>query len=95
MTVLEDYQLTEMGELFNVEVTKQTLEKLDDDSFTPQEKAVLNFIVNNPEEHFIELQNTFSMPDPLVINLVLEYGTPSEEYEELKELHDELLSKEI
>jgi hypothetical protein len=95
MSVLEDYQIEKIKELFNVEVVEQTLTQIREDKLTPQQRAVLRFIVNNPEEQYIELQKTFTMPDPLVISLVIDYGTPSDEYEELKQLHDELLSKEI
>lgn len=88
MSVFEEYQLTEMGELFNVEVLEQSINSLD--TLTPQERAVLQFIVDNPDEHFIELQKTFSMPDKLVISLVLDYGTPSDEYDEMKELEKQV-----
>lgn len=84
MSHLEDYQITELGELFNPDLIEETLQQVD--SPTPQQEAVLRFIVENPEEQYIELQNTFKMPDHLVVGLVLEYGTPSEEYEEMREL---------
>lgn len=95
MSIFEEYQTTEISELFNVEVTKQALEQISEDRLTPQEQAILNFIVDNPNEQYIELQKTFNTPDHIVMSLVLEYGTPSDEYEELKELRDELLSKSI
>lgn len=88
MSIFEDYQTKQLNELFNVEVLAESLETVD--SLTPQQEAVLQFIVDNPEEQFIELQNTFTMPDHLVANLVLEYGTPSDEYEEMQELKQEM-----
>lgn len=84
MSHLDDYQVTELGELFNPDLIEETLEQVD--SATPQQEAVLQFIVDNPNEQFIELQNTFKMPDHLVVALVIEYGTPSEEYDEMRDL---------
>lgn len=85
MTHLDEYQLEELGDLFNVDVIEGTLDA-DLDALTAQQESVLRFIVNNPTEEFISLQNTFRMSDTVVISLVMEYGTPSEEYDEIREL---------
>lgn len=87
MTHLDEYQLEKLGDLFNVEVIEGTLDA-DLDSLTAQQESVLRFIVNNPNEEFISLQNTFRMSDTVVISLVREYGTPSEDYEEIRELQE-------
>jgi hypothetical protein len=89
MTHLDDYQLEKLGDLFNVEVIEGTLDA-DLDSLTAQQESVLRFIVNNPNEEFISLQNTFRMSDIVVISLVREYGTPSEDYEEIRELEERI-----
>lgn len=89
MSVLSEYQSTPMEELFPVDTIEDTLET-DFVSVTPQQEAVLRFIVENQDEHYIELQNTFKMPDSLVMNLVIEYGTPSDQMSEMKELRDKM-----
>lgn len=88
MSHLKEYQVTTLGELFRPDLIADTLEQVD--STTPQQEAVLQFIVDNPDEQFITLQNTFSMPSHLVVSLVIEYGTPSEEYEEMIALKEEI-----
>lgn len=88
MSVFDDYQIAELGELFNVEVIEQSIESVD--SITPQQEAVLQFIVDNPDEQFIELQNTFTMPDHLIVDMVLTYGATSDEYEDLRELKQKM-----
>jgi hypothetical protein len=88
MSHLEDYQVTTLGELFHPDLIENTLEQVD--STTPQQEAVLQFIVDNPDEQFITLQNTFSMPAHLVVGLVIEYGTPSEDYDEMVTLKQKM-----
>lgn len=82
-----DYQTTTLEEMFNTELISETIPKVD---LTPQQEAILRFIVENSDEQFIELQNTFKMPDHLVVDLVLDYGATSEEYEELRELKEKM-----
>ena len=88
MSHFEDYQLETLGDLFNVPVLEQSLDQVD--SLTPQQEAVLRFIVDNPDEQFLQLQNTFSMPDHLVADLVLDYGTPSDEYDDIRALKQQM-----
>lgn len=95
MSPFEEHKTKNLGELFYPDVIDQTLDQLDGDRITPQQEAILKFIRDNPDENYLELSKTFQMPDPQVINIVIEYGTPSEHYEEMKTLRDELLAKEI
>lgn len=88
MSNFENYQTTELRELFNPEVIERTLENVN--SLTPTQEAILQFIVNNPDEEFIKLQNTFKKPDPLIAKLVLEYGTPSDELQEIRDLRQKM-----
>lgn len=88
MSHFEEYQTTKLGELFDPELIEETLEQVN--SATPQQEAVLRFIVDNPDEQFIQLQNTFKMQDHLVVGLVIEYGTATEDYEEMKELQQKM-----
>jgi len=84
MSHLEDYQISEIKELFNCELIDNVID--DYDNLTEQEYAVLRFIADNPDSQYITLQNTFSMPDFLVVSLVMQYGSTSKEQQELKEL---------
>lgn len=88
MTHLEDYQTTKINNLFNCELIGQKLDTYD--NITAQQKAVLQFITDNPDEQYIELQNTFRMEDVLVVSLVIHYGATSEEYDELRELREKM-----
>ena len=71
MSHLKDYQTAEIKELFNCDLIRETIDTYD--SLTEQEEAVLRFIGNNPSTQYIKLQNTFTMPDHLVVDLVLNY----------------------
>lgn len=84
MSHLEDYQTTKLKELFNYELIEETLDSYD--NITAQQKAVLQFIAENPDKQYIKLQNTFRMEDWLVVDLVKQYGASSNEYEKLRKL---------
>ncbi len=88
MSHFDEYQLKQLGELFNHELIDETLETYT--TLTAQQEAVLQFIAENPDEQFIELQKTFKMPDVLVVNLVEQYGASSDEYNDLRELKSEM-----
>lgn len=88
MSHLEDYQTTKISDLFNCELIGEKLDTYND--ITAQQKAVLKFIADNPDEQYIELQNTFRMEDVLVVSLVIHYGASSEEYDELRDLREKM-----
>lgn len=92
MSHLEDYQTTEIQELFNCELIDDVLEEYDNDQITEQQKAVLRFIANNPESQYIKLQNTFRMSDVLVVDLVMNYGAKTKEMNELRDLREKIKS---
>jgi hypothetical protein len=81
---LEDYQLEKINNLFNCDLIEDVIDEYS--NLTAQQEAVLRFIAKNPDKQYIQLQNTFKMPDQLVVSLVMQYGSTSDEYSELREL---------
>jgi len=88
MSPFEDYQITKIKELFNCKLINEVID--DYDNLTAQEYAVLRFIADNPNSQYIQLQNTFKMEDFLVVSLVMNYGSTSDEYTKLKELQKKM-----
>ncbi len=88
MSHFEDYQITKIKELFNCKLINEVID--DYDNLTAQEYAVLRFIADNPNSQYIQLQNTFKMEDFLVVSLVMNYGSTSDEYTKLKELQKKM-----
>ena len=88
MTHLEDYQTTKISNLFNCQLISETLDSYE--NITAQQRAILKFIADNPEEQYIKLQNTFRMNDKLVVDLVRHYGASSDEYDKLRDLKERI-----
>ena len=88
MSHFADYQITKIKKLFNCELINKVID--DYDNLTEQEYAVLRFIADNPESQYIQIQNTFKIQDFLVVSLVMQYGSTSDEYKEFKKLKNKM-----
>lgn len=88
MTV-EEYQSKTLDELFNCELIEETIPKIES-SLTVKQETILSFIAENPNVKYITLQNIFRVRDSYVVDLVIHYGSRSEERERLNKLRKKI-----
>jgi len=83
-----DCYYEELGELFNPNLIQDTLDQ--GVSVTAKQEAILKFIIDNLDEQFISLLNTFSTKDTIVVRMAKDFGATSDEYDKYDRLQTQL-----